>query len=89
VGVKVGSGTDPAEGAALAGAILERLAGQALLTFATTHHAELKDMPVRSPASSISITFLFCLFFILLSYYCYFTIRALQSGGVKWGGVEE
>lgn len=45
---QVGSGTDPAEGAALAGAILDRLAGSARLTFATSHHAELKDAPVRS-----------------------------------------
>ncbi len=44
--VQVGSGTDPAEGAALAGAILDRLAGSARLTFATSHHAELKNMPV-------------------------------------------
>ena len=44
---QVGSGTDPAEGAALAGAILDRLAGSARLTFATSHHAELKTVPVR------------------------------------------
>jgi hypothetical protein len=46
VTMQVGSGTDPAEGAALAGALLQQLAGAARLTFATTHHAELKDLPV-------------------------------------------
>ncbi|KXZ48804.1 hypothetical protein GPECTOR_25g388 [Gonium pectorale] len=39
---EVGSGTDPLEGAALARAVLDRLAAQARLTLATTHHAELK-----------------------------------------------
>ncbi|KAG2444396.1 hypothetical protein HXX76_001149 [Chlamydomonas incerta] len=39
---EVGSGTDPLEGAALARAVLDRLAEQAHLTLATTHHAELK-----------------------------------------------
>ena len=42
----MGSGTDPGEGAALAGALLEALAGRAALTAATTHHASLKDLPV-------------------------------------------
>lgn len=37
--VQVGSGTDPVEGAALARAILDKLAGTAALTVATTHHA--------------------------------------------------
>ena len=36
---QVGSGTDPLEGAALARAVLDRLAQQAGLTLATTHHA--------------------------------------------------
>ena len=53
--LQVGSGTDPAEGAALAGAILDRLAGSARLTFATSHHAELKDGPVSAePPSDIA-----------------------------------
>jgi len=37
------SGTDPVEGAALAQALLERLAQQARLTVATTHYPELKE----------------------------------------------
>eukprot|EP00891_Asterochloris_glomerata_P003959 jgi/Astpho2/3959/e_gw1.00063.256.1_t len=47
---EMGSGTDPAEGAALAGALLERLADTARLTYATTHHAELKELPVSADA---------------------------------------
>lgn len=39
---EVGSGTDPAEGAALAAALLLHLAQRCALTYATTHHAELK-----------------------------------------------
>ncbi|KAL3147779.1 hypothetical protein ABBQ32_002512 [Trebouxia sp. C0010 RCD-2024] len=42
---EVGSGTDPGEGAALAGALLDRLADSAALTYATTHHAQLKERP--------------------------------------------
>ena len=42
---EVGSGTDPTEGAAIASALLHKLAhGHAGLTYATTHHAELKEM---------------------------------------------
>lgn len=45
---EIGSGTDPTEGAALASAILKKLAcGQAALTFATTHHAELKELAAQ------------------------------------------
>ncbi|KAL4458289.1 hypothetical protein ABPG75_013154 [Micractinium tetrahymenae] len=46
---EVGSGTDPAEGAALAAALLERLQRQAALTYATTHHAELKELAGTAP----------------------------------------
>lgn len=46
---EIGSGTDPAEGAALGIALLRYLAGaegerRAALTFATTHHGELKTL---------------------------------------------
>jgi dsDNA-specific endonuclease/ATPase MutS2 len=44
---EVGSGTDPGEGAALARAVLDALAGRAGLTLATTHHAELKGAAVQ------------------------------------------
>ena len=48
--MQVGSGTDPAEGAALAEVLLERLADTACFTYATTHHAQLKDRPVSCPS---------------------------------------
>jgi DNA mismatch repair protein MutS2 len=41
---EVGSGTDPAEGAALAGAILASLTSRGTLTLATTHLGALKDL---------------------------------------------
>jgi DNA mismatch repair protein MutS2 len=40
---ELASGTDPSEGAALAQAVLARLATQARLTVVTTHHPELKE----------------------------------------------
>ncbi len=42
--VPLRAGTDPTEGEALAAALLQRLAAIARLTFATTHHAGLKEM---------------------------------------------
>ena len=49
---EVGSGTDPAEGAALAVAILRRLAreGAAGLVFCTTHHSEVKELVAEDPS---------------------------------------
>eukprot|EP00887_Chlorella_sp_A99_P006230 scaffold3.g6230.t1 len=46
---EVGSGTDPAEGAALAAALLLHLRRRAALTYATTHHAELKELASATP----------------------------------------
>ncbi len=40
---ELAAGTDPVEGAALARAVLTRLAGQARLTVATSHYAEVKE----------------------------------------------
>jgi len=44
---EVGAGTDPAEGSALAAALLEALADRARLTVATTHFGELKTLKYR------------------------------------------
>lgn len=46
---ELGSNTDPAEGAALAAAVLLRLSQQAGLTVATTHLGELKSLAGESP----------------------------------------
>lgn len=46
---EVGSGTDPAEGAALGAAILERLAGASGLVVCTTHHSEVKELAAEDP----------------------------------------
>jgi DNA mismatch repair protein MutS2 len=46
---EVGSGTDPAEGAALAGAILASLTARKALTLATTHLGALKDLASHTP----------------------------------------
>jgi DNA mismatch repair protein MutS2 len=40
---EVAAGTDPVEGAGLAQAVMTKLAGQARLTIATSHYAELKE----------------------------------------------
>jgi DNA mismatch repair protein MutS2 len=46
---EVGSGTDPAEGAALAAAVLVSLTGRGTLTLATTHLGSLKDVASHTP----------------------------------------
>ena len=46
---ELGGNTDPAEGAALAAAVLLRLATQAGLSVVTTHLGELKDLAAQEP----------------------------------------
>lgn len=46
---EVGAGTDPAEGAALARAILTHLRNRRVTTMVTTHHPELKIYSVETP----------------------------------------
>jgi DNA mismatch repair protein MutS2 len=46
---ELGSGTDPAEGAALGAAVLEELTSRGSRTLATTHLGALKDLPLTVP----------------------------------------
>jgi DNA mismatch repair protein MutS2 len=46
---EVGAGTDPAEGSALARAILDYLVSRRVTTLVTTHHPELKIYSVETP----------------------------------------
>ncbi|MGQ0640034.1 MAG: endonuclease MutS2 [Gemmatimonadaceae bacterium] len=46
---ELGSGTDPVEGAALGGAILEALTHRGAMTLATTHLGALKDLAAETP----------------------------------------
>lgn len=46
---EIAAGTDPVEGAALAQALLDRLAGQARLTLTTSHYTELKEWAAATP----------------------------------------
>jgi DNA mismatch repair protein MutS2 len=46
---ELGAGTDPAEGSALARAVLTHLLGRRVTTMVTTHHPELKIYSVETP----------------------------------------
>ncbi len=46
---ELGAGTDPQEGAALAGAVVQELLDQPMLGLATTHYPELKAMALTTP----------------------------------------
>ena len=46
---EIGSGTDPAEGAALAAATLVSLTERGSVTLATTHLGSLKDLASHTP----------------------------------------
>lgn len=53
---ELAAGTDPAEGSALAQALLERLSRQARLTVVTTHYAELKEWASSTPGAANAAT---------------------------------
>jgi len=53
---EVAAGTDPVEGAALARALLDRLARQARLTVATSHYHELKEWASGTAAATNAAT---------------------------------
>jgi DNA mismatch repair protein MutS2 len=46
-----GTGTDPSEGAALAGAVLQTLCARRTLTLATTHLGQIKMLAARTPGA--------------------------------------
>ncbi len=48
---EIGTGTDPAEGAALGAAVLERLLREGAHVVATTHHAAIKAWAYRTPGT--------------------------------------